>query len=71
MAKTKTDLVALADKVVAASTLGKVAMASALIQMGKVDVAETVLEAALDDLRATRLLGIVRAPLMNARDVNR
>ena len=63
-----TDLKALADKVSATSTLGKLALASALIQLGKVDLAESVLDAAVMDLQSTRLLGITRAPLMNAKE---
>lgn len=68
MAKTLAEMEALADKIIAASTVGKLAMAIAMIQVGVADErTESVIEAALQDLQSTRLLGITRAPLMSPK----
>lgn len=61
--KTATDLEALADKLLALPTTQKLTVALVMIQTDKLDVAESVLSAALDDLRARRLLGVARVPL--------
>ena len=65
MAKTLQEMETLAAKLLALSTVGKVTMALMLLQSDKPDIAESVLEAALDDLRSKRLLGIERVPLRN------
>jgi hypothetical protein len=68
MAKTLAEMEALADKILAASTVGKLTMAIVMIQIGFADErAECVIQAALDDLRSTRLLGITRAPLISGK----
>jgi hypothetical protein len=63
MAKTDEEVVALAGKMLALSTDHKLTLAVMLIQSDRIDVAERCIEAALDDIRAKRLLGITRAPL--------
>lgn len=68
MAKTFAEMQALADSIIAASTVGKLTMAIVMIQTGIADErTEGVIKAALQDLQSTRLLGITRAPLTSAK----
>jgi len=61
--ETANNLESLAAKMQALPTMDKLLMAAELIACNRADMAELVIKAALEDLQATRLLGITRAPL--------
>lgn len=63
MTKTVEELRAIADKMLKLPTADKLTMAVALLRQGNAQMAETVIEAALEDLQLRRLLSVERAPL--------
>lgn len=67
MAQSHEEIAALAGKLADLPTAQKLTMAIMLLQANKADVAEGVIEIALDDLRVKRVLGIERVPLVARR----